>query len=363
MPANSPSPSMADIAKRAGVAKSTVSMALRNDPTISEKQRKRIQKLATNMGYRTNSLVAQLMHELRASKKRRHVATLAFVDASPMSIRAYNPPSSILHGWESGAKSRAEKLGYSLDNFWLHEPDLTPTRLVGIFRARSVRGIVLHSINEKARPLLHDFKQIWSDFPVVAIGRRLDSPALNYVSNDQYSTSLHACKRLLSLGYRRIGLHMSAGVDNASDSRYVMGYRAGLEQARIKALPVFYIDHPNQALNDHLEEDAKAFSAWHGKHRIDACLTVNGHIVDWAAHLGIRVPDELGIALLYLPKALRGKVAGMEHRLEWAGMAAIDVLVSQILRNEPGVPQFQQGTLVESTWVDGASATARMPSP
>lgn len=346
---------MADIARQAGVAKSTVSMALRDDPSISEPQRLRIQKLAGDMGYQTNALVARLMHELRSSKKKRHVATIAFVDASLTNIRAFDPPSSILQGWASGAVSRAKKLGYSLDHFWLHEPDLPLSRLAGIFRARGVRGIVLHSINNEARLLLDKSKKLWSAFPVVAIGPRLNSPAINYVSDDQYSTSLNACKRLLALGYRRIGLHMSKAVDKASDFRFVMGYRAALEEAQIKAPPIFYIDHPDRAPHKHLNEDSKAFSIWHRKHRLDACLAVNGHILDWAAHLGIQVPDELGIALLYLSKAFYGKVAGMEHRLELTGMAAIDVLVSQILRNELGIPLFQQGTLTESSWVDGPS--------
>jgi LacI family transcriptional regulator len=356
-----PVPSMADIAKRAGVAKSTVSMALRDDPIISEKQRKRIRNIATKMGYQTNALVARLMQELRSSKMKRHVATLAFVNASLDNIQAYNPPSSILQGWESGARSRAEKLGYSLDSFWLHEPGFTPSRLAGIFRARSVQGIVLHSINDQSRPLLDACQQLWSDFPVVVIGRRLDTPALSYVGNDQYSTSLHACKRLLALGYKRIGLHMPMDVDNASDRRFEMGYRAGLEQAKIKALPIFQIAHPDRNPETYLKEDSAAFAAWYKKHRLDACLAVNGHVIDWARCLGIRVPDQLGVALLYLSKAYRGKVAGMEHRLEWTGMAAIDVLVSQILRNEPGVPPFQQGTLTESTWMDGPSVRSKAP--
>ncbi|HEY9247801.1 MAG TPA: LacI family DNA-binding transcriptional regulator, partial [Rariglobus sp.] len=331
----------------------TVSMALRNDPVISGKQTERIQKIATKMGYRTNALVARLMHELRSSKKRKHVATLAFVNASLESGRSHNPPSSIVQGWESGAESRAAKLGYNLNHFWLHEPGLTPSRLAGIFHARNVQGVVFHSLGETAKARMSECEPIWSRFPLVTIGARLESPALNYVSNDQYSTALHACRRLLELGYKRIGLYMSSQVDNAADKRFVMGYRAGLEQAEIKAPPVLYINRTNWDPQPHLKEDSGAFAAWLKKHRIEACLAVNGHILDWTARLGMHLPDDLGIALLYLPKALQGKVAGMEHRLEWTGMAAIDTVVGQILRNEFGIPSFQQGTLTESVWIDG----------
>ena len=75
-------PSMAEIAAAAGVAKSTVSLALRNDPRVAPEAREHIQQVAESMGYQTNALVARLMAELRRSKKQSHVATLAMINVS-----------------------------------------------------------------------------------------------------------------------------------------------------------------------------------------------------------------------------------------------------------------------------------------
>ncbi len=349
---DSPLPSIAEIAQRAGVAKSTVSMALRGHTRISARQRERIGKIATQMGYQTNALLARLMNELRSSRKQRHVATLAFVNASLKDPRLVTP-SSIVEGWDAGAEARAGKLGYTLDRFWLHEEGMSPGRLASIFRTRNVQGVVYHSLDDAGKSRLHESEPIWSQFPLVTIGSRPSAPPLHFVSNDQYSTAMQACGELLALGHKRIGLYMARSVDDTVEHRFVMGYRARLEQEKIKSPPVLYIGHPGSDPLPFLREDSEAFAAWLGRHRLDACLAVNGHIFDWARHLGLRLPDDLGVALLYLPKALRGKVAGMEQRLEWTGMAAIDVVIGQILRHETGVPPFQQGTLIESSWVPG----------
>ena len=63
-----PQPTMADVAKAAGVSKNTVSLALRGSPRVSEETRKRIAGLATSMGYRLNPTVAHLMAQLRQTR-------------------------------------------------------------------------------------------------------------------------------------------------------------------------------------------------------------------------------------------------------------------------------------------------------
>ena len=52
---------MAEIAQRLGVASSTISRALRNDPRISFDLRKRVRTLADELGYQPNPLVSALM--------------------------------------------------------------------------------------------------------------------------------------------------------------------------------------------------------------------------------------------------------------------------------------------------------------
>ena len=45
----------------------------------------------------------------------------------------------------------------------------------------------------------------------------------------------------------------------------------------------------------------------------------------------------------------------MDQRNDLVGEAAVDMLLSMVLHNEPGVPDTPRATLIGSHWVDGAT--------
>ena len=53
--------SLADIAKKVGVSRNTVSLAMRNSASISEITRKKIVKVAKEMGYERNELLSRII--------------------------------------------------------------------------------------------------------------------------------------------------------------------------------------------------------------------------------------------------------------------------------------------------------------
>ena len=57
-----------DIARQLDVSHTTVSLALRNHPSLPAATRARIQKLARELGYRPNPLVHALMAHVRAAQ-------------------------------------------------------------------------------------------------------------------------------------------------------------------------------------------------------------------------------------------------------------------------------------------------------
>lgn len=256
-----------------GVAKSTVSLALRGHPRISAQQRDRIRSIATEMGYRTNALVARLMHELRSERKQRYIGTLAFINASPLEPSRAQP-SSIDENWQAGAGERASQLGYTLDSFRLHDPDVRPQRLARILHARNVQGVVFYSLDNDSK--LENCEAVWEGFPCVSIGTRVRNPPLHFVCNDHYTTALHACDALRALGYRRIGLCTVRWLDNVLEHRFVAGYRQAMSLAAEGAegveLPVFTLHHPHGTMKRHEEEDGRAFQTWVKKYR-PGCLS------------------------------------------------------------------------------------------
>jgi len=231
-------PTMHEIAERAGVGKATVSLALRDDPRLRPETRRRIQKLAAKMGYRTNATVAALMAQLRASRTPKYQSTLGFLNVSP------NPKPltglNTFHEWVKGCHDRAVKLGYGLDAFWLHEPGISPARLAGILESRNIRGLIIAAQLDRSS-LPEELDVIWQRFACVIVGMRSSWPPLNFASNDQFATSLHAFQRLWHYGYRRIGLVLSPDLDAMVERRFSAGYWAAHESipepARIPSFP------------------------------------------------------------------------------------------------------------------------------
>jgi LacI family transcriptional regulator len=68
---------MSQLAARLGVSKNTISLALRHDPRVSAPTRQRVQRLAEQLGYAKNPVVAQLMAELRKTQPAGYQRTFA----------------------------------------------------------------------------------------------------------------------------------------------------------------------------------------------------------------------------------------------------------------------------------------------
>ncbi len=56
-----PKATLDDVARSAGVHRTTVSLALRNHPRIPQATRDRVKQIANDLGYRINPLVSALM--------------------------------------------------------------------------------------------------------------------------------------------------------------------------------------------------------------------------------------------------------------------------------------------------------------
>jgi LacI family transcriptional regulator len=339
---------MHQIAQRAGVGKATVSLALRNDPRLRPETRQRIQKLAAKMGYHSNATVSNLMALLRVSRTPKYQATLGLLNVSP----DLNMLTTLctFREWVAGASERAVQLGYGLDRFWIHEPGISPRRLAEILESRNIRGLVVAALLDRFG-LPSGFDPIWKHFACVVIGVRPARPALNFCSNDQFTTAFNAVQRLWEYGYRRIGLVISPDVDGMVDRRFSAGYWAGREAAGAPAhlhVPICPF-HPARAVS---------FRAWYAQHKPDAILCINVEVKKWIEEMNIKVPEEVGLAHLDRNDDLP-EWAGMHQNNTLIGAAGIDMLVGQLHRNEIGLPSFPKASLIESTWMDGPTIARR----
>ncbi len=339
-------PTMQTVATAAGVGKATVSLALRDDPRLRAATRKRIQRIAKKLGYRPNATVASLMAQLRVSRTPKYQATLGLLNASK-----YPDALTGLHtfrDWITGVTRRAEQLGYGIDEFWLHDPSIPPSRLARILESRGIRGLVVAAILDRGA-LPAAFKELSTKFASVAVGLRTTAPALHFSCNDQYFTALEAVQQVIKLGYQRPGLVMSRELDAEIDCRFTAGFWVGQQ-----ALP------PAQRLTRFAFEDYsdRTFRKWIETQKPDAIVCIHGEVQHWLEKMELGVPDDIALVHLDLTDELPGW-AGMHQNNELVGMAAIDILVGQLHRNESGIPDFPKCVQIQSTWVPGATIGAK----
>src|ERR1700732_2049939 len=154
---------MAEIAQRLGVASSTVSRALRNDPRISVELRKRVRTVADELGYQPNPLVSALM----ANRRRRGSGGAVDVIALVTDYRGKKDwRTKDVCCWEyQGIERRARELGLRVGIFSLADYRGEMTKLQAILRARAIRGVLLGFSREEKPNTIFDCE----DFSVAGL--------------------------------------------------------------------------------------------------------------------------------------------------------------------------------------------------
>jgi len=344
---------MSDIALRAGVSKNTVSLALRHDPQIPEKTRRRLQHLADVMGYQKNPTVAYLMAQLRQSRSPAFQASLALLNANldPAAFTRHpTVPVYVL-----GCRRRAEELGYSLDEFWLHDEKLDAPRLQRILRTRNIRGLIVVGLMKENR-LPPRFLPIWKQFPTVVTGVRTHDPALSFSCSDQHILALKAFEQALRLGYRRPAMVLDHVIDRLVDGRFTSGVHIAQQ-----LLPESQRTRPFYLVTE-ARKKPEIFHDWFRREKPDVILTLYNVVREWLDGMKLRVPADVGLIQLEWRQD-HPDWAGMNQHNDVVGEAAVEMVINMIHNHAPGLPEFPRATFIGSTWVDGKTIEKRNRLP
>lgn len=348
-----------DVAKRAGVHYTTVSMALRNHPRLPAATRQRLRDLAEEMGYRPDPVLQALMDYRGQRTPRRQIATLAYVTNH-----------ATRWGWKqawadaeyfAGASHRALQLGYDLEHFWLGEPGLTPHRLSDVLHSRGIVGVILASQRQDAdTPLQFD----WAKFSAVKIDFLPQRPGLHHVTNDQFAAIRLAMQGAKAAGYRRIGFAMHWHWDAAAQLAWNAGF--AVEQrtlAPADQLPAFtFADGAPNGAHDETDHSARcaAFGTWLERFQPDVLISTEAFVQPHLDALGISIPRDLAFVDIHLQHG-DGRLAGVRQNCRRVGELSVDLLTRDLQQHALGVPEFPTTTLVEGTWFDGDSLPQRDP--
>jgi DNA-binding LacI/PurR family transcriptional regulator len=334
-----------DVASRAGVHRTTVSLALRDHPRIPAETRARVKTVAAKLGYRINPLVSALMQSRRSGQDVKHV-TLAYVTNYPTRF-GWRPPHHDRPDFFPGAVERARDFGYRLEHFWLGEPGMTSARFCDILSARGIHGLIIGRLP----PGQHCIDLEWARFSSVAVGLTLREPLLHHVTENHFDAAWQGMQRCHERGYRRVGL-VFAG---ANDSPRVGDRWLGAFLAQQQLFPRADRLPPCPAVP--ANEDS--FRAWFERVRPDALLAVHADpVLAWLERLGRRVPHDVGVIELAGDHPELGR-AGVYADPAQLGALAIEMLVGLMHRNENGVPRDQHEIQLTGEWRDGNTLRPR----
>jgi DNA-binding LacI/PurR family transcriptional regulator len=213
-----PGPRIEEVARVAGVSKSTVSRVINSEQYVSAKARDAVHTAIAELGYSPNQAARAL-----AGQK---VNAIALVVSEP-SGRVLSDPffAGVLRGIHAELAGRHVQLLVMMS-----QPSDTGD-LVAYLSSGHVDGALLVSLHGED-PLVPMLREI--GLPVVAGGRPLGDASVPFVDSDNFTGGLEAARHLVSLGRKRIGT-VTGPKDMAVGADRLSGFRRGLDEAKIAA--------------------------------------------------------------------------------------------------------------------------------
>jgi LacI family transcriptional regulator len=332
------SATLQDIADRAGVHRSTVALALRDNPRIAHGTREKIKAIADEFGYRVNPLVAALMKSRRNGTAVHH-GTLGFVTNYPTRY-GWRPQHHARPDFFPGAVECALRSGYNLEHLWLAEPGVTISRFRQILVTRGIHGLIIG----RMPPGQDTLDLPWEDVSAVAMGMTLRSPRLHHVTENHFDTAWQVMEQCRERGYRRVGFVFS----EANDSPCVGDRWLGaffLRQAKFPAAD-------RVPLCPGEPTDEASFSEWFRREKPDALVVTHAApVLRWLSALGCDVPRDVGLA--EFQDEPESRTSGVYYDPAKIGALAVELLVGLLHRNETGVPDDQHEVALTGEWREG----------
>ena len=330
---------MATVARAAGVATSTVSKALRADPTIPEERRAEIRRIAESLGYRPNPMVAALMARLHSQRRRNDPHHLAWIDLWPSDEEASQATDFRL--MLSGARQRAAELGYQIEVHAVARNGTSPARLHEILLSRAQWGFIIPPVPREAMTYPFALEGLTG----VTIGTSLHQPVLHRVASNLFQGSQLACRKLRERGFRRIGLALSPPMHERVENKWLGAYLS--EQAAWPAA---------QRLPPLLAgpEDEPRFLEWRKRFEPDAILLAEPHVETWVERSATRRQPAPAVAWLRRVASMPKRTFAIDTQPDKMGAAAVELVVGQIHRNERGTPAIAHTVLLDGVWTEPA---------
>jgi len=271
--ATSVRPTIIDVAARAGVSKSLVSLVMRGERTVSDEKRALVLAAAAELGYRPNAVARSLV------RRRTNLFGVVLSDL-------HNPFfAEVIDGVQEAAGAEGYRTIISTVNLNTAAEQraldtLLELRVDGLILASPMFGV--QSIAAASREL-----------PMVLVARRSDVARVDSVTNDDPTGARLVVEHLAELGHRRIA-HIDGGRGAGAAER-----RQGYEQTMAA-----------RGLTEFVRVVPGSYTEEGGRHGVEALLAADGPLptaifvandlaalgaLATLAERGIRVPQDVSI--------------------------------------------------------------------
>lgn len=266
---------IADVAKRAGVSKMTVSRVINGSGYISQETRERVEQALQELGYIPNTLARSLRF------KQTHTLALILTDIT-------NPFFTTL---ARGVEDKASEEGFSVIFCNTDESPDDETEYVRVMIQKQVDGLLLVPTRRSAESVAMLKAHA---VPVVALDRRIPDCAVDTVRCDSEQSAFQLAQHLIELEHQRVAV-LGGPDDVTSAQDRVAGFRrAWLAAGRDPAAAPVY--HSAFTIEGGLAATEQALAA---RPRPTALFTANNFIAIGAlralhAH-GLRLREDISV--------------------------------------------------------------------
>ena len=331
---------MKDIAKKLYVSQNTVSLALRNIPTVKKETRELILRTAEEMGY------VYATHSTETDDKSIHTGNICVFTNSRYFSNFY-----FYTELKAMMKSRLQERGYGLIVETMFGTDMSEEQLRIFCDMNNVAGIIfMGDMGEEYVCLA-----LKMNMPVVTSSFYCLKPFTDCVLEDNINAIVDAVERVLARGYEKIGYLGSISMGVAQNERH-LGF--------LNAVRKFELVVPDGWINIHCPQDTdllyncfhKYFKSEEEKPEvfICGCDQIAFCAMEAAQDVGLSIPEDIGLvgfdhnelSMSSTPRLTTIDTNNGEH----AELLA-DLIDSRIKGDK--LPLRRQ--IVSTTWVEGGT--------
>lgn len=300
-----------DIAKLLEVSPSTVSRALKDHPDIGAETKKRINQIASELGYQPNYQAIQF--------RQRRSKLIGFI--LPDINRFFYP--DLIKAIEEITK----KNGYNLVIFQSNELLEREKECLALCQNFGIEGLLV-ALTSETTSLTHFHPLIQNGIPIVLVDKAIKEDNNAIVTIDDFTAAFTAVQHLAKKNYRRIG-GIFANKNLTISKERKQGFIAGLAKHR---LPYFdnFCYHANgqnnlkEAFRNLLKQPEKP----------DAIFVMSDElladVIQVIYELKLNIPEELAVISIsngYLPYYLNPKITHIKHSGYQVGQVAANLLI------------------------------------